>query len=374
MKLTSVLEERLVEGYHASLSACRRARARRTAGHEIAHLREFLTRKSVVPESVVEAARRFCLEWFGWADLRWHRIYWAMNGRLEPTYVPTDAFFAVVEPRFNPPELIAALADKTLAYSLPIGPHLPEPVLHVARGQAFDADFNPVDGNRLEALLSGVEEPLVVKPSAPAATGGGRNVRVLHPAEVLRLVREETAKRGRDKMAANFLVQRRLLQCEETARFNRSSANGIRALTLRTQSGLRHLSSVFRTGRRTSVVDNHAAGGVACGIGPDGELAPWGFDRNLQRYERHPDSGVAFGGVVLPGYSRVIDLCLDLHRKLPHLDLVSWDMVIDAEHHVRLFELNARGQDVDLHQIANGPLFGGPDSPLLSEALARLRL
>jgi hypothetical protein len=61
-----------------------------------------------------------------------------------------------------------------------------------------------------------------------------------------------------------------------------------------------------------------------------------------------------------------------LHRILPWFDLVSWDVVIDADHEPWILEYNTAAQDIFFQQMSNGPFFGNEGSATLNDMLRRL--
>ncbi|MCK7537993.1 MAG: hypothetical protein MZV63_47075 [Marinilabiliales bacterium] len=65
------------------------------------------------------------------------------------------------------------------------------------------------------------------------------------------------------------------------ARFNESSLNTVRILTYRSvrNEDVFVLHRLLRAGRRGSVVDNQASGGIACAIDNDGLMA-LGIDKS----------------------------------------------------------------------------------------------
>src|SRR5271163_300219 len=52
------------------------------------------------PDSdVVKRAQRFLAESFdGYADLRWHELYWCVTGNFDQAYIPGDIFYVTIEP------------------------------------------------------------------------------------------------------------------------------------------------------------------------------------------------------------------------------------------------------------------------------------
>jgi len=316
----------------------------------------------------VKRAQRFLAESFdGYADLRWHELYWCVTGNLDQAFIPGDIFHVTIEPALNAMSHAVTLTDKNVMYDLPIAPHLPEPVLHVVGGDLFLPGFARVGDDRLGSIFGASCDEFIIKPSI--MHGSGINLQALDGTSAASFLKGIVNDR-RSRQGANWVVQRRLEQCPETARFNPSSVNTFRVLTLRTDAEIVHLSTVFRVGRKGMRVDNQSAGGIACGT-EGGRLKGRGIDNLLHFYDAHPDNGTVFSGE-LPTWDVAVGLCRRLHKSFPWFDLISWDVAIDAHHEPRVIEFNIADQELYFHQMTNGPVFGSEGSVALSAVLRRL--
>lgn len=319
------------------------------------------------PEAV-KRAKRFLAENFdGYADLRWHELYWCITGNLNSAFIPSDIFFVTIEPTLNDMGHALVLTDKNVVYDFPIAAYLPEPVLHVVDGDLYLPGFARISDSRLDSILGNSRAEFIIKPSI--MHGGGINLRASDGASAASFLKDIVNDRHA-RQDANWVVQRPLEQCPETGRFNLSSVNTFRVLTLRTDTEIVHLSTVFRTGRKGMRTDNHGAGGIACGI-EGGRLRGRGMDNKFHFYDAHPDSGTAFNGE-LPNWDGAVSLCQKLHRLFPWFDLISWDVAIDTEHEPRIIEFNVANQELYFHQMTNSPVFGSEGSAALSAVLRRL--
>jgi Sugar-transfer associated ATP-grasp len=320
------------------------------------------------PAETVKQAQAFLAKNFsGYADVRWHELYWHITGNLDAAFIPSDIFFTLIEPALNDWGHALVLTDKNLMYDLPLAPYLPEPVLHIVDGDVYLPGFIRIGDDRLGSILGNSREEFIVKPSI--MHGGGKDLRVLDGASASSFLKHIVSDR-RARQDANWIVQRRLEQCPETASFNPSSVNTLRVVMLRIETGIVHLSTVFRAGRKGMRADNHSAGGIACGT-EGGCLRGRGMDNNLCFYDEHPDSGTAFRGE-LPHSDAALRLCQKMHVSLPWFDLISWDVAIDCHREPRIIEFNVANQELLFHQMTNGPIFGSQGSAALSAVLRRL--
>jgi len=320
------------------------------------------------PAPAIEGARRFLAEHFdGFNDLRHHEIYWRITGSLDPAYIPADIYYRTIEPTLNKMLYVPTFTDKNAHYASPLAAHLPEPVLHLVRGDLYLPGFVRIGDNELDDALNDGGDELIVKPTVQH--GGGRDMQVMDRRATKDFIKQIMADR-RSRSEADWIVQRRLDQCPELARFNPSSVNTYRLMMMTMEREVVCLSSVLRTGRSGMRIDNQAAGGLAGGI-EGGRLRGRAIDREFRFYDKHPDSGVAFTGD-LPAYQDAVELCRELQRTLPWFDLISWDVAIDDRHQPKIIEFNVAAQEIDFHQMNNGPLFGPADGAVLAAVLRRL--
>ena len=170
----------------------------------------------------------------------------------------------------------------------------------------------------------------------------------------------------------DVVIQTILRQHAELSRFNASSVNTIRIMTMLTQENARIVSTILRVGQNGSRKDNAGGGnlGITCGILPDGRLKKtartiWGLE-----FEEHPDSGVRFGDFIVPGFDKARDMVLKLCKLLPRFRMVSWDIAIDEEGEPVLIEVNLCSGGLNIHQVNNGPLFGDETEAILAEVFS----
>ena len=321
----------------------------------------------VPPLNSAQMARRFLADSFdGYSDLRWHEVYWCVTGMVDSAYIPDDLFYLKIEPALNAMPYVDVLTDKNGCYNLPVAPHLPEPVLHLVRGDLYRPGFVPVAEDGIDGILGDSSEKFIVKPSTEH--GGGRSLQLMDGPTAASFLKDVLRDGPRDD--ANWLVQRRLEQCAELAHFNPPSVNCYRIMTMRVDGEAACIMSYLRVGGSGMPVDNFQSGGLACSI-EHGKLRGWGVDRDCRFHRTHPANGIPIGGE-LPAYGDAIALCQTLHRSLPWFDLVAWDIAIDRQHRPRIIEFNVQSLGIRAFQMAGGPLFGPEGSAALAAMFGRL--
>ena len=136
------------------------------------------------PEAI-KRARRFLAENFdGYADLRWHELYWCVTGNLDQAFIPSDIFHVLIEPALNAMNHALILTDKNVMYDLPIASLLPEPVLHIVGGDLYLPGFARVGDDQLGSIFGASRDEFIIKPSI--LHGSGINLRALDGASAAR--------------------------------------------------------------------------------------------------------------------------------------------------------------------------------------------
>ena len=310
-------------------------------------IRTILTKHPELNQPLKEETIRTIRDLFGSdTSLNWHKAYSAFNGREDARYLPEDLFYCSIEPSLNRMDMTPAYSDKNRYGRLFQDIRQPETVLRNVWGRFYDAQDRLVAPGEAARLLAAQTEELLIKPSIDS--GGGRNVRILEAGTDYEALFKQ--------YGSDFLVQKVLDQSDTLAGIHRYSVNTIRILTCRQHDSILVLSSVVRFGRDGKRLDNQTAGGISCGL-TNGRLRPFAVDKYGGRYGAHPDSGVPFAGVRIPGVREAEDLACRLHQGLDYFRLISWDMAIGKDDEPLLIEMNLRFQEINFHQFNNGPVF-----------------
>ena len=133
----------------------------------------------------------------------------------------------------------------------------------------------------------------------------------------------------------DYLFQEAVRQHDAMSALHPHSLNTFRVLTGQDPSGtVQVLCAVGRMGSGGSTVDNSHAGGLFIGADLEGgrlmKYAYQLFSYGGQRFDRHPDTGVVFGGYPLPLFSEVTDVARRAHAWLPHV-YAGWDIGITPD-------------------------------------------
>ncbi|WP_288867980.1 sugar-transfer associated ATP-grasp domain-containing protein [uncultured Parvimonas sp.] len=150
---------------------------------------------------------------------------------------------------------------------------------------------------------------------------------------------------NKNKNISKFLLEELVIQSEEMAKFNSSSVNTIRCMTMVMKDGSIEVPYCFmRTGRNGSFVDNGGAGGIIIGVDEKtGIINTDGFDEYKNVYTEHPDTKVKFKGSQIPKWNDMLELCKSIAKEVNDIGFLSWDMSYTAKGWV-VIEVNGIGQ------------------------------
>lgn len=281
----------------------------------------------------------------------WHRFYSGANKMFSPKYIPEDIFYTLIEPKLNRKAYSEVLADKNLLPVLVNSVKIPETIVGNINGYYVRNGKYLTKEEVLDVLSEFAE--FVIKPSIES--GGGKGVRLITGIKKNMEWREKIGQILTD-YRKDFVVQKKIDQHPGMARFNPTSLNTFRVMTLYQKSGPIMLSTIIRMGRKGSFTDNSTTGGLSCGINSEGMLNHIAYQNNSGDTYLHTDQGHKFSDLDIPNFTKVKSTAIDLHMQVPYCRLISWDLALDKDGDVVLLEMNIKGMDINFHQLNNGPV------------------
>ena len=129
-----------------------------------------------------------------------------------------------------------------------------------------------------------------------------------------------------------YIIEELIDQDENMSKWNESSINTVRIPSFYKNGEFYILKPFFRTGRRGSIVDNGAAGGIlSCIDAVSGMIVTDGFDEHNHVFERHPDSGMQYKGIQLPQWEALLKMVQSAHKKFPDHKYIGWDFALSKD-------------------------------------------
>ncbi|MBE6601956.1 MAG: hypothetical protein E7637_05560 [Ruminococcaceae bacterium] len=327
------------------------------------YLKRYLNRKCKLTAEQRKQIKEF---WKPYKSIspKWAQYYSAMNGKFDPRYIPNDLYYTKIDQHFNSRKLGYGFNDKNYYSKIFAGIKQPEVIVRKINGLLFDAEYAQLTVEQAKALITAVDE-VICKPSQE--TGSGRGIEFFRAGDQDKINAFLT-----DPSYDDYIVQKLIEQHPDIAKVHPDSVNTVRICSILMDDGVYILSSCLRMGTGSSRVDNVTAGGISCGIKPDGYLDKYSYTYYTgEKRETHPSSGVRYEGFSVPSYDKAVALVKRAHPLIGHFRLVSWDIAIDRDGDAMLIEANMRKGGINLHQFDNGPLFGDLTERVLNEVFKK---
>lgn len=324
-----------------------------------------------------DAFNRFWLEHYGKKiDPSWHKLYQSINGVFDERYFPELLYSTRIEPLLNPKTYCDCIDDKSL---LPYifgnnnsKVYIPKIYLSCIGDIYRNSENELLTRKDAECYLHDFGA-CVIKPATESGSGSGVFVAELKGGIDLRT--KKTIHEIFDELAGSFVVQEVVKNNTYISRLCPNSLNTIRLITYYVGTEIHFAPPTLRIGSGEKSVDNIHAGGLCVGINLDGTLKAKAYQLNMGdnklSFAIHPKTNIKFENYYIGDIKKVIDGAIDLHKRIPQLGIVSWDITIDDKDRAALIEANCRNQSIWFPQIANGEPFFGEDTAYFCKLLAQ---
>lgn len=152
-----------------------------------------------------------------------------------------------------------------------------------------------------------------------------------------------------------FVVEEKIIQCEEINSFSGKAVNTFRIVTVIDDSGNVHIArAIFRIGRGNCILDNYSNGGIAAQIDiKSGIIYTTAQDKSGREYINHPDTGKQIVGYKISDWEEYKKFALELAEQYPTFRYVGWDILKNKDGVYCVIEGN------------DSAGFGAMESPLL---------
>jgi hypothetical protein len=273
-------------------------------------------------------------------------VYSAYAGEFKDGWIPGTYYDLVVVPEKSGG--FGSLSYlKSLAGLLFNSNHFPD-IARVMQGVFYDQEFHIIEIQDLRDRLFCSSSRIVFKLDR---SGNGRSVYVYNqddfdPQQVLRLG---------DGVFQYFIEQHEALRM-----LSPSAAATLRMTTAVDKNGDASVRACYlRVGRKADLVIKSLTA-MRIVVDPrDGSIAPRAFLPYFRQIAAHPDTDVAFDGGSFPYYSKCVEAVTDLHRRVPFVACIGWDVCIDSSNEPKIFEWNGQNNAISFGEAVQGPCFRG---------------
>lgn len=269
--------------------------------------------------------------------------------KFDVKYIPESLFYCFMLPRLNDHDEALILQDKNLYGFYYNSANRPYEVCRNVRGIYYDANNCVISRDEALKLVVAYGQNMILKPTCDTEQGNG--------VKLIKKVSKEDVDLMFAEYGKNFVFQEAIEQCDEISVFNPTSLNTIRIVSLFLNGKYTVLASALRCGDKGAIVDNAGAGGMMVGIHPDGSLYDTGVNKHGKIFsEAH--TGVKLKGYKLQCFPKVLEFTERLHKKMPFLPFIGWDIAVRKDGTPVFIELGASSTGIFVIQMCCGPIFG----------------
>ncbi len=283
-------------------------------------------------------------------NTKWHEILYSISGVYRVDYMPFEIYNLLLE-KFSPFAFKKVLDDKVLYDWLLPDVRLPKRLFSSCNGVIYSymGGKSEISFDYILQSLHNIDN-CIIKPSKDSSAGIG--VRGLSVSDGIVEGYEWSLEKLLKSYKGNFVIEEKIICCDNLRNLNPSSCNTLRIHTWRNrkENKIEYVSAFLRVGRKDSLIDNGFAGGIAIPIGDDGILSNNGCTlKYYQRYDKS-DTGFTFKGYKIQQFDMMVEVVCNAHHNLPHFDFVGWDVTVNNNNEVVVIEFNP-DPDMRLDQL-----------------------
>lgn len=319
--------------------------------HEMAAWRNINTAIALNGWELTEENRSLCDDYavrvFGRkAYAPWLYFFTLFSGEFKEGWIPLNYYSKFVLPD---PSLARVSSVKTFSRIVLDTDALPD-IAYYMNGMLYNRDFSPIKIAQLKALVEKTDGVVFVKADNSLR---GRNVHMLHVEDF----NDDTFQK-----IGNSVIQHPVRQHDFFNQFVLGPTATIRVITVRNLRGeIEHRTSYAKFGREGKNFYQSEFAVWAPIVDDTGRMDDFCYTTGYQKMSAHPDTQVGFSGKKVPQFSECVALCMKLHQTIQHFPIIGWDLAVDQDENVKIFEWNAGAPHPDIRfpQAVLGPCFAG---------------
>ena len=299
----------------------------------------------------------------------WHRLYKGYTGKFDARYIPDYIYSGYIEPRWNKKEYAVALSDKNLqsiVFSQVKDVRIPNTYVKCINGLLMNNNSEQIDFDKAYDILRDSGETIIKK---TVDTDSGRDVQLYDLHDGYDLLTKKKLTQILSSLSDNYVAQECIKPLPILSQIYSQSINTFRVISYIWNSQFIIAPIGLRIGRNGSKVDNIHAGGIMIAVHDDGSLEEYALSVTGERFYKHPDTGTVFKDIKFDFIDRIKEAAIALHKRIPELGIISWDLTIDKNGNLVLIESNTWGQAIWLTQSIHGVSFFGENTASILHSL-----
>jgi len=308
-------------------------------------LKQIEKKRGRLSVSLQKKADDYAIEELGWKGYApWLYVYTAVQGRFINGWIPDNYYHLELMPAiqgdYGKISFLKPLNNTLLNTPSSVD------IAYFINGEWFNSEYKIVKKTILKDLVFAKHDRVIFKVDHSYQGKGvfPRNKETFDPSEL--------------ESKGNGTLQEYIQQHTFFKDFRSEAVANIRMTTSISKEGKPVLNGCYlRFGRAKDVFvksKSHVRVPVDLVSGAlyeEGYLADWSI------VDQHPDSKVRFASKVIPHYNACVDFVIDLHKRMPMVKCIGWDIVVNDNDHPTLIEWNGYGNDICFSEATQGPCF-----------------
>jgi len=274
----------------------------------------------------------------------WLYVYSALAGDFKEGWIPDNYYGKVVIPaikgNYRALGLFKALSNQLFQSSA-----FPD-VAYYVNGLFLERNYTVLDERKVKEVLFKNGEVVVYK-LEHSARGEG-----------IFFFDKDSFDTKKIQRLGNGVFQDYIDQHPFFKEYMPSSVATLRLTTIIDDSGNPSVRACFLRTARSGDTHVNSSSGILTSVNlKTGELDALGYLRNWRTVDRHPDTDIAFAGRRIPNFDNCVSVALELHRLIPYVRCVGWDMVVNKDNDIKVMEWNGGHNGIMFSEATQGPCF-----------------
>ena len=301
--------------------------------------------KGGFPIELKRKADEYAQEVLGWKGFApWLYVYSHFTGQFKEGWIPDNFYGKVVIPKiqgaYGKVSMLKPLTNRLFEKN--ISPDLG----YYINGTWFDTNYSQIPETDIVKIFFVDTDKVVVKLDT---TYQGKGIYVLTKAN-FNISKLNTL--------GDFVIQKFIKQHEFFNSYTTDSVATIRLTTVVEINGDISLRAAYlRLGRSTEThvqSINHIRIPIEM---INGKLFNLGYLPNWHQIKNYPNSKITFSGKEIPNFETCVSLVQGLHKKMPMVKAIGWDVIIDNNNQPIVMEWNGYSNDIKFSEATQGPGF-----------------
>lgn len=274
-------------------------------------------------------------------------IYTVYNKEFKEGWIPDNYFGYVVAPFVN--KTLGPVANmKTMSKKIIQTDKLPDKFYVIDR-TLYDEQFNVVPYDKIKKTIFSFSDEYYLKLDY---SNQGKGV----------------FKISRDHFDFNQILnqgdavlQTPIIQSKFFDEILEDNVSTLRILTYKDNDNeIKYAASFLRVGRKHDDIVQASTSIKVPIIDEEGTFNAFANgDSDWKRFYEHPDTGYKFAGNKIPYFKNAVNDCIVIHKKIPHVTIIAWDVSITDKGETQIIEWNAKHPGIKFTEACLGPSFKG---------------